>query len=575
MTHDQIIWESKAGDPAIIDLLSAELRLPEPVARVLVHRGIADIEAARKHLDGSLSEMPDPFLLKGMKKATARIEKAIQNGESIVAWGDYDVDGITSLALLVRFFAMLSIHIRYEIPDRMEEGYGLKAQSVERLVREGASLIITVDNGISSLEAIKRAGELGVDVIVVDHHLPEDELPEACAIIDPKQEACNFPYDNLAAAGLTFMLIAGLRRHLVETGLLDRRNLPNLKELLDIVALGTVADMVPLLGLNRLLVRHGLPILSRSKRTGILALKEVCALDADAEIDAYTIAFQLAPRINAGGRLGDAMTGVKLLVDDELDAARQQAYLLNKRNMARRKIEEGVLREAFEMLEDSPELLEAPVLVLAREGWHEGVIGLAASRLVERYHKPAIVICVNEKGIARGSCRSIRSFHIQQALSRQKQMLVRFGGHAQAAGLTIEAKKIAAFREALIEDAADRLSEEDFIPRLHTDGELPLESVEYGLLDFFERLAPFGIGNPAPLFTAEGVLVSRARLIKEKHWKLGLNGDGRVLEAIGFNMAKHEISKGDRLDIAYIPEYNNYRGQKSVQLRLKDVRRID
>lgn len=575
MINNRFIWDEREHQEPVKNRLIEQLGLMEPVARILVNRGITNTEDAKFHFEGSLSSLPDPFLVKGMDTACARIGKAIRRAEKIVAWGDYDVDGITSLSLLTNFFKLISYPIEYDIPKRLEDGYGLNKHSIKKHADNGVNLIITVDNGITSVEEVAYAKELGVEVVIIDHHELAEELPDAAAIIDPKQPGCNFAYGNLAAVGLTFMFLAGLRRHLVNSGLLEKEGLPNLKDLLDIVTLGTIADMVPLLGLNRLLVRHGLKILSRNKRAGILALKEVSKMDVDADVDSYHVGFQLSPRINAGGRLGDALTGVKLLTEDDLEFARQHAYALNKSNNYRRKLEQTVLDEAIEIFEEDPLNMDLPIIVLAKEGWHEGVIGLVASKMLDKYNKPAIIIGINKHGIARGSCRSIKTLHIQQLLTDHADMLVQFGGHAMAAGLTIKAENIADFRQALIDDLQKQLTEEDFIPHLQTDGELPLQELSYELLDELETLSPFGIGNPAPVLIAKNVEVARAKLLKEKHWKLGLISGKRILDAIGFNMNEHKFVKGDILDIAYIPEFNTFRGNKSIQVRLRDVKRSE
>lgn len=573
VAQNRFTWDEREHDEVIKNHLINELKLLEPVARILVNRGITSKEDAEFHFDGRLSSLPDPFLIKGMDKACARIGRAIRRGERVIAWGDYDVDGITSLSLIVNFFKMISYPIGFDIPRRLEDGYGLNKQAIKKHADKGINLIITVDNGITSIEEVDYAASLGVDVVIVDHHEMADKLPEASAIIDPKQPGCNFANGNLAAVGLTFMLLAGLRRHLVNNGLLTKESLPNLKDFLDIVALGTVADMVPLLGLNRLLVRHGLQILSRNKRAGVLALKEVSKMDVDADVDSYHVGFQLAPRINAGGRLGDAVIGVNLLTANDIEFARQYAYALNKNNNFRRKLEQNVLDEAIAILEEEPDLDKLPILILAKEGWHEGVIGLVASKIMDTYHKPAIVMGINKQQIARGSCRSIKSLHIQQLLTDHSKHLVQFGGHAMAAGLTIKAKDIAAFRKAVIKDLENKLGPDDFIPHITTDGELSLDQLSYELLDQFETLAPFGIGNPAPVFIARNVEVAKAKLLKDKHWKLGLISGKKILEGIGFNMSDYSYQKGDLLDIVYVPEYNTFRGNKTIQIRLKDTRR--
>ncbi len=573
MSDARKIWISPTPDAAAVKHLQEHLRLREPVARVLVNRAIVTSEQAQDYLSQTLQALPDPFLLKGMDLAVRRIEKAIRRREKIVAWGDYDVDGVTSLALLTHFFKAISYPLTAEIPLRIEDGYGLQMKAVERLAKQGAQLIVTVDNGISSAAEIERARELGVDVIVVDHHQIPETFPDvAVAVVNPLQPDCSFPFKDLAACGLSFMLLAGLRRYLVERDVIDRESAPNLKNLLDIVALGTVADLVPLTGLNRLFVRYGLPILSRSKRPGVLALKEVSRVDVDADVDAYTVGFMLAPRINAGGRMSDAKAGLTLLTTDHLAEARQLAALLDKNNNFRRSIQERMLEEALQMLESDEGLQQAPALVLAKEGWHEGVIGLVASKLVDHSFRPTVVIALDEEGGGKGSCRSIPAFHMQQALERNCEYLDTFGGHHMAAGLSLRAERLADFTEAFMEDARQHLTERDYIPELATDGPCSLSEIDYDLLDQLEKLAPYGMSNRQPMFTEQGVTIATARLLKGKHWKLKLMKDERILEAIAFGQGERELLRGQRIDIAYVPEYNSFRGAKSIQLRLVDMR---
>ena len=566
------IWESREVDHDAIRDLAESLKLHEPIARILVGRGITDQAVAEKFLDSQLSSMSDPSLLRGMRRACERIERALRKGEKIIAWGDYDADGITSLALLVRFFRQIPFPIETEIPRRIEDGYGLQDHSVRELAQRGAKLIITVDNGISSVDEVVLANRLGVDVIVVDHHEIGDSLPDAAAIINPKHPECKFPHDNPAAVGLTFLLLAGLRRHLVSCGLLAREPMPNLKELLDIVAIGTIADMVPLDGINRLFVQHGLPILSRSIRPGILALKEASGMGVDGDVDSYDVGFKLAPQINAGGRIGDAKAGVELLATDDLAKARTYARQLYKRNQARKIIQGRVLHQALEMLESDPNWRDSPAIIIAGDDWHEGVIGLVASRLVEQTNKPSIVISVSEGEMGKASCRSIPALNMHDALSGQERFLERFGGHTAAAGFSIRRENIEEFKESFLEYVAGRLTKDDYLPRLLTDGECPLSMLDYGFLDQLERLAPFGIGNPSPLFVARGVEVARVRILKDKHLKLGLNGKERIFDAIAFGMGGVPIKRGDSLDIAYSPEYNKFRGTKTMQLKIKDLK---
>ncbi len=570
MQRPESRWKFIESDPESVKLLADEFALKPATARLMANRGITDSEKARGFLSGFLRELPDPFGLKGMQQAVERIEQAIRQKENVCVYGDYDVDGVTSVSLLKLFFKNIPYPLAHTIPLRKKDGYGLNPDMVERLHKAGHNLLVTVDNGISDIEEIAYARKLGMDVVVVDHHLPGENLPPANAIVDPRQPGCTYPDKEMAAVGLTFLLIVALRRHLTECGLLSNGKDLNLKKYLDIVALGTVADLVPLTGVNRLFVRHGLPLLSRTTRPGLLALKEVSSIPEGRELGHYEVGFQLAPKINAGGRLGSAEVGVDLLTTDDLSLARKLATKLHKENSARRLIGERILNEALYQIEESGDD-DAPAFVLHGSDWHEGVIGIVASRIVDRYHRPTLVIAGGEEGPAKGSCRSIEGLHLKNALDKLSDKLVRFGGHKMAAGFSIEADRIDEFRESFCKLVKEELSEEDFKPLLLLDGALGIEDLDTRFMQELETLSPFGMGNPSPLLVIENVEVSSCHLMKRKHWKLSLRQNGASVEAIGFNMDHFSFEKGEKLDLAFIPEYNEFAGRRRLQLRIKDV----
>ena len=496
----------------------------------------------------------------------------MRNNTPIVAWGDYDMDGLSSLALLAAFFRAIKAPLTTIVPRRETDGYGLRERNVLELAARGVGLLITLDNGTSAVAEIARAKELGLQVIVVDHHQIGPELPAADALLNPLRQGCTYPDKTLAAVGLTFVLVCGLRRHLVSSGYLSKEQAPVLRDLLDLVTMGTVADLVPLRHVNRVLVRHGLPLLTRSHRPGLMALKEAARLALDAEVNTYTVGFILAPPINAAGRIGDPREALALLGSEEIGEARELAAKLAHYNNTRKLAEIRVLDEALALLAREKDLDTLPALVVVGQDWPEGVVGLVAARLVERFHKPSIVITHTAQGEARGSCRSIRALHMQQTLLAVSAHLLRFGGHSQAAGFSLAPAAIPAFRAAFLAEVAGRLSPQDYIPHCTTDGELPFLAIDHDLIAQLERLAPYGSSFPQPSFIARQVTVARSIILQEKHLRLSLIQDGAALEAIGFNMAGRAPAVNQGVDIVFVPEYNTFRGIRKIQLRLLDLK---
>jgi len=563
-------WEIKTSDSATVENLAEALGISRNTAVLLANREIRTVEEARSFLYGVLRELPDPFLLKGMREAVERIMHAIKNNEKILVYGDYDVDGVTSVSTMLLFFRNIPYPLEYMIPRRLTEGYGLNRENIDAIKEKGVDLLITVDNGIADIEEVAYARGLGMDVIIIDHHLPQDELPSDCIIVDPRQPDCSFPDKNMAAVGLSFMLTAALRRTLCENGIMSHGRDVKLKELLDIVTLGTIADLVPLTGINRLFVRFGLPMLERTTRSGLLALKEVSGLEEGRSLGHYEVAFQLAPRINAGGRLGNAEIGVRLIGTDDLEEARDIASKLNRENSARRQIGERMFNQALELIEP---IEDYPALVVSHRDWHEGVIGIVASRIVEMYHKPSLVIAEGENGASKGSCRSINGLHMQKALGKCSDLLLRHGGHAMAAGFSIEKSLIDEFRRRFCEIAKAELTEEDYRPLITMDARVEIADLDEKFINELAMLEPFGAGNPAPLFMLEDAEICSARLMKQKHWRLVLRQDDNSAEAVGFNMDYLRFKVGEHIDAAFIPEYNDFAGHRRIQLRLKDVHR--
>ncbi len=567
-------WIEARGGPeseAAAARLAEALRLHPLAARVLAARGHVDPATAARFLEAPLADLPDPFSMKGMDGAVARIARALDAGERIACYGDYDVDGVTSTSLLTGFLRAAGGDVVTYVPHRLVEGYGLNGDAVARLAGQGVRLLVTLDCGITSVEEVRAAAAFGVDAVVVDHHTVPVELPAAAAILNPHQPGCAYPSKDLAAVGVTFALVMALRRRLRDAGRFGpRRPEPNLKDALDLVALGTIADVVPLVGANRTLVRWGLEVLAKSRRPGVRALKRVAGIADGQPVTAGQVGFRLAPRINAAGRLDDAGRGVRLMLADDEENARALAEELDRENQARQEIERRILEEA---MEDAAARVAAGArgLVLARDGWHAGVVGIVASRIVERFHRPAVLIALEGES-GKGSGRSIESFHLYDALATCAAHLARFGGHKHAAGVTVERAAIDGFRAAFEAHAAARLSEADLQPRCRIDGWIDDAELTDRAAADLERLAPFGAGHPEPVFAlrraaARGRTVGAAGV----HLKLALGARG--LDAIGFGMGdRAALCAEGPVDAAFSVGFDEWDGTRRLQLKLRDVR---
>jgi single-stranded-DNA-specific exonuclease len=556
-----------SGDDASTARLARALSIHPLAARVLATRGLADPAEAARFLSPRLEDLPDPFTMKGMEAAVGRLVRAVEGGEPIACYGDYDVDGVTSTTLLSSFLRAAGGLVSTYVPHRLVEGYGLNAAAVQRLAGEGVRLIVTLDCGITSVAEVAEAARLGVDVVVVDHHTVPIELPAAAAILNPHQTGCGYPSKHLAAVGVTFNLALALRRRLRERGRFGpSRPEPNLRESLDLVALGTVADVVPLVEVNRLLVRFGLAELGKARRPGIRALLRVAGV-ATGDVTAAQVGFRLGPRINAAGRLDDAGRGVRLLSTSDPGTADALAEELDRENRARQEIERQILEEA---LADAAERVAAGArgLVLSRPGWHPGVVGIVASRVVERFHRPAVLVGVAD-GVGRGSGRSIERFHLHEALSACSGSLSRFGGHRHAAGVTLDPGAIPAFREAFERHAASVLRDEDLVPRTRIEGWVHGDMLDERAAVDLERLAPFGAGNPEPVFALR-VRPSRARQVGAAgiHLKLVLADR----DAIAFQLGDRLSLCSGLVEAAVSVGFDDWDGMRRLQLRVRDLR---
>jgi single-stranded-DNA-specific exonuclease len=563
-------WDHVACDDAAAETLASALGVAPIVARLLCQRGMSDPEIASRFLNPTLDHLHDPYLLADMRVAVERIQAAIARGERIAVHGDYDVDGITSTVILKRALEMLGADVVHFIPERLKDGYGLQPAAIERLHADNVAVVVSVDCGIRGAEAGRRARELGVDLIITDHHEPDAELPPAVAVINPKRRDCSYPDKSLAGVGVALKLVQALCRTV------GRENL--LPGFIKVAALGTLADVVPLFGENRVIAKIGLDLLTKGPhKVGLRALLDVAGLTGKT-IDSFHVSFMLAPRVNAAGRMStpDIATRLLLATDEALgEEVRALAQQLDGENVKRQEEEAEILAAARKVVQTDPDVGAKTVLVVAGEGWHRGVIGIVASKLVDAFHRPAIVLSV-DGDVAHGSCRSIRSFDMLDALERSAHLMTRFGGHKQAAGLTMDAARIRDLRASVNAVADETLGPEDLMPRLRIDGNLDFRAITGSVALGIASLAPFGAGNPRPVFAARGVeIVDGPRKLKERHLKMSLKQEGRIFRAIAWRAAeRHDYlsSHKSALDVAFSLEQNQYNGETYTELTLADLK---
>jgi single-stranded-DNA-specific exonuclease len=564
-------WVLKEADQQTVAQLSEQLDISSRLARILVLRGFTDSPLAHRYLSSSLRhDLPSPFEMADMEPAVRRLIEALRNKEQIGLWGDYDVDGTTGASVLVSFLREIGAQPIYHVPHRIEEGYGLNTDGLRRLHERGVSLVVTVDCGISNAQEIATAREMGLDVVVVDHHQPPAELPPAVAVINPHRKDCSFPDKALCAAGLAFYLVIGLRARLREQGWFIGAAEPDIRRYLDIVTLGTIADMVPLKGVNRTLIRRGLVELANSMRPGVVALKQVAGIAAG-EVSAGQVGFRLGPRINAAGRVDYGIKVVELLTTDSNEIALRIAQELDAHNSERRAIEAAVLEHALAQASSMINGRLCHSLVLAGEGWHPGVLGIVASRIVEKYHRPTVVIGLNGSE-GKGSARSIRGFHMVDGFRRCAEHLTKFGGHEYAGGLSIESANLEYFAEAFEIVARQALTDEDLLPMLEVDAQLRFADIGFPLLRELDVLKPFGVGNPEPLFVTSQVEVCE-RKVFSAGLRYRLRENSRVIGGVIFGVDDDYPGRvGDRVDVAYRLGENDWNGASTVELRIVDVR---
>ena len=553
-------------DPTQVTDLAAATNLPAAAIRILINRGIATPQKIDKFLNPRLSDLRDPFEMLGMDKAVERIVRAFFSNEKMIIYGDYDVDGITATALLYMVLNKLGGQVSFYLPNRLIEGYGLSKMGINEAKDSGVSLIITVDTGITAVEEINYATSLGIDVIVTDHHEQGEGVPNAWAVVNPKQDNCSYS-DELSGVGVAFKLAQALYRSLSQ----DEREL---EEHLDLVALGTAADIVPLVGENRVFTSFGIRQIARTTKPGLKSLTFVSGLMGK-DISTGQVVFILAPRINALGRLGDAGQAIRLLSTRDERQAAEIARRLDEENRRRKEIDSATLREALLQIEEKVDLENDRAIVLSGEGWHQGVIGIVASRIVERYHLPTIMISVQE-GEGKGSARSIPGFHLCEALKKCEDMLIKYGGHKYAAGLSIEASKIETFREKFKAVSREQLSDDDVTAKLPIDLEIELSDIDDAFMQTIDAFAPFGPQNMRPVFlTRNCEVVGQPYTVGKNHLKMRVRKGDAVFDVIGFGFgdwARLISAEGCLVDIVYVVEYNTYNDVTRKQIRLKDVK---
>ncbi|WP_400192735.1 single-stranded-DNA-specific exonuclease RecJ [Hymenobacter sp. B81] len=566
-------WIRKpAPDPQHVRTLADALRVNESIISLLCQRGVCTFDEARAYFRPEVGGLHDPLLMRDMDKAVQRLTQALFQEEKVLVYGDYDVDGTTSVALVYSYLRPLfgPARIDYYIPDRYTEGYGISTQGIDWAAEQGFKLIVALDCGVKSVDKIAYANERGVDFIICDHHLPGAELPAAVAVLDPKRPDCAYPFKELSGCGVGFKLMQGLcQAQGFDEG--------PLHELMDLLAVSIAADIVPITGENRTLVYHGLKRLNdhtRSPRAGFDALRQLAGL-REGPLTVSSLVFGFAPRINAAGRLGDAKRAVAMLLAETAEEALTKANVVDKTNTERRGFDTRITEEALQMIETDQALRGARATVLFKQDWHKGVIGIVASRCLDKYYRPTVIL-TESNGKATGSARSVVGFDVHQAIVECADLLDQYGGHMYAAGLTMPLENVAAFRQRFEEVVAARITDEQMIPPVEIDLPLRLQDVSWSFFNLLHQMEPFGPGNSNPVFESTDVRIvpGSAKVVGNSHLKLTLVQDGSgPVEAIGFGLADHydRITRGQPFSVCYTVDVNEYRGQKSLQLRLKDI----
>ena len=567
------VWNLKNPEKEIVQLLSSELKISEFLSAFLVNRNISNLEDADIFLKPTLDKLPNPFLLKDMEKSTSRIIQSIESGEKIIIYGDFDCDGVTSTTILFSFLKAVDANVEFYIPERIEEGYGINLNSIKSLADKGAKLIVTTDCGISESELVERCKDLNLDFIITDHHTVPEIKPNSFSIVNPKQEDCEYPFKEICAAGVVFNFIIALRHKLRDEGYFEFIQEPNLARYLDLVAIGTIADSMPILGVNRIFVQNGLKEIPKTERIGLLAM-----LKNEKEI--YTtrdVSFEIAPKINATGRVGKASNAVKLLIEDDETKIDSLLGIIEQDNKKRRLIQDQVSLEAMvqaeSIIKENP---EKNSLVLYAENWHPGVIGIVASKIVDRFKRPCAVLSIKDE-VAKGSLRTSNNINLFEVLKDCKSSLIQFGGHAGAAGITIKTLEINNFKELF--KLSIQNYEYDFSEKIDIDFEVSFDKIDNDLLADIKKVEPYGKENSPPIFLTKNTKVVGVKILKEKHLEVVLNSNDINRRAIWFNYntgilqgQKVESILNKSVNVVYTIQKDTYNGNTNISLMVRDLR---
>jgi single-stranded-DNA-specific exonuclease len=564
-------WKIKQPSEDHVASIKKEFNTSEIIAKVLANRGIESLKSSHNFFNPSNDQLHDPFMMKNMDIAVDRISKNIQNQKPILIIGDYDVDGTTGASLLYLGLKDLNAIVEYYIPHREKEGYGLSAGGIDYAQSVGADLLITCDCGINAFQPVDYANEHGVDIIITDHHIPDKKLPNAYAVLNPKQKGCEYPFKGLCGCGVAFKLISAVSE---KSGIGQNVGL----NYLDLVALATSADMVPILDENRVLVHGGLDQLEESKSPGIHQLLVQTGLVGES-LNVGKLVFGLAPKINAAGRMGDANRTVELLTTSDKTRAEELASILVRENKRRQLIQEDIVNDAIRLVHSQVDLENNKVVIIGSKGWHPGVVGIVASRIKDEFSRPAIVIAFDKKGIGKGSARSIPHLDLYEALSYAAKFLEGYGGHPMAAGLTVHEDKFENFKSLFLRNVNKILTNDDLIPAISIDGEMALTDINSRFMRFLEKLGPFGPGNMRPKFVSRNLSISgQPRLMGNgEHIRFIVSQNGRNYPAVGFKLSSHyeDLIRGVPVDIAYVVEVNQWQGQSNIQLNVRDIQLSD
>ncbi len=558
-------WKILIADKQKSDLLQSALKISPVICDILVKRGVISFEESKKYFRPELKDLNDPWLMKDMDKAVERIIRAVNNNEKILVFGDYDVDGTTSVACMYRFLKKIHSNLDFYIPHRYREGYGVSKAGIDFADENGFTLIISLDCGIKSVELIKYAEDLGIDFIVCDHHLPDEELPNAVAILNPKQKDCNYPYKELCGCGVGFKLISALAP---QFGLSDN----DIYESLDLLAIAIAADIVPMTGENRILAYYGLKKANENPNNGIKALGFLSGLKTELHIN--NLVFIIAPRVNAAGRMDDARKAVQMFIAKSYDEALQYAEMLHSDNTDRKEADFNITSEALFLITENQDWQDRKSTVVFQSHWHKGVVGIVASRLIEHYYRPTIVL-TQSGGYVAGSARSVPGFNLYEAVHACREHLIGYGGHFAAAGLTLELEKVDAFRNKFEEIVSATIHPELLIPEIIIDAEINFRDIQWPFYNILQQMEPFGPENLRPVFVSKKVWnTGYSKIVKEEHIKFSLKQNNVTLNGIGFKMSDkfHLLQMNKPIDVVFKIDENEWNGNKTLQLRVIDLR---